>query len=54
MKQRRLIFQINNELGAIKNPKDYDVSHLSGWVALIEQISNSFLEDLKLLTKLGA
>ena len=28
----RLIYQITNELGAIKNRKDYDVSHLSGRV----------------------
>ncbi len=28
----RLIYQINNELGAIKNRKDYDISHLSGRV----------------------
>ncbi len=28
----RLIYHINNELGAIKNRKGYDVSHLSGRV----------------------
>lgn len=28
----RLIYQINNELGAIKNRKSYDISHLSGRV----------------------
>jgi site-specific DNA recombinase len=28
-----LIYQINNKLSAIKNRKDCDVSHLSGWVA---------------------
>ncbi len=29
----RIIYQINNKLGAIKNRKDYDISHLSGKVA---------------------
>jgi site-specific DNA recombinase len=29
----RLIYQINNELGTIKNRKDAALSHLSGWVA---------------------
>ena len=28
----RLVYQITNELGTIKNRKDYDVSHLSGLV----------------------
>ena len=29
----RLIYQITNELGVIKNRKDHDISHLSGRVA---------------------
>ncbi len=29
----RIIYQINNKLVAIKNRKDYDISHLSGSVA---------------------
>ncbi len=45
----RLIYQINNELGEIKNRKVYDLSHLSGRVVAIEQMSNSFIQDLKLL-----
>nr|MBA2761549.1 hypothetical protein [Segetibacter sp.] len=38
----RLIFQINNELEAIKYQKGYDVSHLSGWVERTGAQSNPF------------
>jgi len=47
------LFQIPNKSGAIKNRKSSDFSHLSDMIVLIEQMSNSFLDDLKLLARLA-
>jgi hypothetical protein len=43
------IYQMDNELRAIKNWKDYDVSHLSGRIAPRENLLHQVLNMIKRL-----
>ena len=48
------LYQINNESGAKKNRRESELSPLSGFVPITEEISKHLIEDLESISQLSS